>query len=374
MGYDGFATTHPVVQPIRTVSETNQAFDAISYSKGEAVIAMLEAYAGEDAWRDGIRSYIQRHRYGNTTSDDLWRAVEEAGAAGLVEIAHDFTLQPGVPLVRAEAECRDGNDPAQPDAKRVQPRPQGRRSPPARSAGACRCWSRPARGAPLRRVLEGSADAQRCRAAARWSSTAASSAISARSTRPAMARALAEALPSLEPIDQLGLLRDNFALAEAGYQPIGPALDMLAAVPRRCQSGRRARRGGALGARSTAIATEATRPRVAALARERWLPRLRQLGFDPKPGESLVDTDLRGDLHHRARQHGRRDRRRRGAPPLRRARKRPQGARRAAQDHLAGDRRAQRRRRPNGTGSPRWPRTAPTAAERQAYLRAARRR
>jgi aminopeptidase N len=109
MGLDGFSTTHPVIQQIRTVSETNQAFDAISYSKGEAVIAMLEAYAGEDVWRQGIRTYMQRHRYGNTTSDDLWRAVEEAGAAGLVDIAHDFTLQPGVPLVRAEAECVDGN-------------------------------------------------------------------------------------------------------------------------------------------------------------------------------------------------------------------------------------------------------------------------
>ena len=70
---------------------------------------MLEAYAGEDTWRDGIRAYIREHRYGNTTSDDLWRAVEEAGATGLVTIAHDFTLQPGVPLVRAEARCVGGN-------------------------------------------------------------------------------------------------------------------------------------------------------------------------------------------------------------------------------------------------------------------------
>src|SRR5690606_12057446 len=108
MNLDGFSTTHPVIQTIRTVSETNQAFDAISYSKGEAVIAMLEAYAGEDVWREGIREYIQRHRYGNTTSDDLWRAAEEAGATGLVDIAHDFTLQPGIPLVRAESRCVAG--------------------------------------------------------------------------------------------------------------------------------------------------------------------------------------------------------------------------------------------------------------------------
>src|SRR3546814_7774763 len=36
---------------------------------------------------------------------------------------------------------------------------------------------------------------------------------------------------ALAPIDQLGLLGDNFALAYAGYQPMGAALDLLAAVP-----------------------------------------------------------------------------------------------------------------------------------------------
>ena len=53
MGLDAFRTTHPVVQHIRTVDEANQAFDAITYQKGEAVLAMLEAYAGEATWRDG---------------------------------------------------------------------------------------------------------------------------------------------------------------------------------------------------------------------------------------------------------------------------------------------------------------------------------
>src|SRR3546814_19016716 len=36
---------------------------------------------------------------------------------------------------------------------------------------------------------------------------------------------------ALAPIDQLGLLGDNFALAYAGYQQMGAALDLLAAVP-----------------------------------------------------------------------------------------------------------------------------------------------
>jgi aminopeptidase N len=110
-----------------------------------------------------------------------------------------------------------------------------------------------------------------------------------------MASALVEAMPGLAPIDQLGLLRDSFALAEAGYQPAGPALDLLSAVPGDANP---VVAQGAVARWSLVhdTALETAKPEVVARARERWLPRLEQLGFDPKPGESLVDTELRGDL------------------------------------------------------------------------------
>ena len=59
---------HPPGRAARseTVEQADQAFDAITYSKGEAVISMLEGYAGEDGWREGIRRYMKRHAYGNT--------------------------------------------------------------------------------------------------------------------------------------------------------------------------------------------------------------------------------------------------------------------------------------------------------------------
>ena len=109
MDRDAIATTHPIVQTVETVEQAAQAFDAISYSKGEAVIRMLEGYVGEDAWREGVRSYMKTHAYGNTASDDLWREVEAAARQPIIAIAHDFTLQPGVPMIRVEsATCREG--------------------------------------------------------------------------------------------------------------------------------------------------------------------------------------------------------------------------------------------------------------------------
>src|SRR5690606_19953089 len=293
MNLDGFSTTHPVIQTIRTVSETNQAFDALSYSKGEAVIAMLEAYAGEDVWREGIRAYIQRHRYQNTTSDDLWRAAEEAGATGLVDIAHDFTLQPGIPLVRAESRCVAGTTQlslTQSEFSRdrkdeVAANPQSWRVP---------LLIQPAGGEPVRRVLTGSATVELPGCGPVVVNGGQLGYFRTLYT-PEMATALAEALPGLAPIDQLGLARDNVALAEGGYQPAGIALDMRTALRSDANpvvaSGAVARWGSVHG-----YADETDRDAVAALAREALLPRLEQLGFDVRAGESLVDTDLRADL------------------------------------------------------------------------------
>ncbi|MEO8160526.1 MAG: M1 family metallopeptidase, partial [Arenimonas sp.] len=109
MRRDAIASTHPVVQHVETVEQANQAFDTITYQKGQAVITMLEAYVGHEAWRAGVRTYMKKHAYGNTVTDDLFSEVEAAAGKPIMEIAHQFTLQPGVPLLRVEsATCANG--------------------------------------------------------------------------------------------------------------------------------------------------------------------------------------------------------------------------------------------------------------------------
>ncbi len=106
MGLDSLATTHPIVQKIDTVEQASQAFDQITYEKGESVIHMLESYVGADAWRDGVRLYMKEHAYTNTRSDDFWRSIEKAAGKPITAIAHDFTLQPGIPLIKvSDASC-----------------------------------------------------------------------------------------------------------------------------------------------------------------------------------------------------------------------------------------------------------------------------
>ena len=109
MGLDAFKSTHPIVQEIRTVEQTNQAFDTITYEKGESVLGMLEVFAGADVWRAGLRDYMARHAYQNTRTSDLWAAMERAGAKGLATVARDYITQPGIPLIQVGAShCAGG--------------------------------------------------------------------------------------------------------------------------------------------------------------------------------------------------------------------------------------------------------------------------
>ncbi len=109
MQLDARAGTHPIITPIRDVQQASSAFDSITYQKGAAVIRMLEAYLGEDAFRAGVRRYMQAHAYGNTVTDDLWAAIDEGGAHPIAAIAHDFTLQAGVPMITEDAvACESG--------------------------------------------------------------------------------------------------------------------------------------------------------------------------------------------------------------------------------------------------------------------------
>ena len=54
---DARATTHPIQQPVATEGEANNAFDDITYKKGQSFLRMLESFLGEEPFRDGIRGY-----------------------------------------------------------------------------------------------------------------------------------------------------------------------------------------------------------------------------------------------------------------------------------------------------------------------------
>ena len=108
MTADARINVHPIVQHVVNELEATSAFDpAITYSKGQAVLRMLENYMGPDNFRKGIRSYMKQHAYSNTLRGDLWQALDGAAGkgAGISAIASSWTNQAGFPLVSVAATC-----------------------------------------------------------------------------------------------------------------------------------------------------------------------------------------------------------------------------------------------------------------------------
>ena len=295
MGLDAYRTTHPIVQKIRTVEETNQAFDSITYEKGEAVIAMLEAYAGEDVWRSGLRAYMAEHKFANSHTTDLWRAVEQAGAKGLTNIALDFTTQPGIPLVRvAAAKCAAGRTTltlTQEEFTRDrigQPSAMRWRVPLLVASGT---------GAPVRTIMADGRATVSVGGCGPVVINAGQLGYYRSLYTPRMAARLSAALPALKPIDQLGLLADQMELSEAGYQPMAAGLAFLGAVPVDANPLVASEAIGQFNdLYDRAGENKAAKAAVAARAIAAWKPRLDTLGFAPRKDESLAFASLRSSL------------------------------------------------------------------------------
>ena len=295
MALDARKTTHPIQQPIANESQANDAFDTISYQKGQGFLRMLESYLGPDTFRAGIRRYVDQHKYSNSTTADLWAALGEASGKPVVALAAGWTEQPGFPVVfvstagegagrtlRLQQSRFSVNDPATaPLTWKIPVALANTANLPAASfslleaAPATVPW--PAgRGTP--KANAGNAGFYRVL------------------YDDALGDALRQEIARLPVTDQLNLLGDTWALVEAGRQPATAWLglaEQLRACPNHPvwehllekialmdrlqfdQPGRRA---------------------YQAWACQLLAPKLAQLGWDARPEDSPLDANLRPKL------------------------------------------------------------------------------
>jgi aminopeptidase N len=227
MGSDAYATTHPVVQKVATVEQASQAFDGITYEKGSAVIGMLEDYVGADAWRDGVRRYIAKRAYGNAVTGDLWQEIDAAAPGKqFLQVAHDFTLQPGVPLIKVAASCNAGTtvvrlEQGEYTLDRPDKQPLHWHVPVAVRSG----------DKDVRVLVDGSAQLQLPGCAAPVLVNAGQKGYYRTLYAPAQFKALTAGFATLPVVDQLGVLLDTSALVTVGLQPQADLLGLADTVP-----------------------------------------------------------------------------------------------------------------------------------------------
>jgi alanyl aminopeptidase len=305
MEEDSLPTARVVRQPVRSTSEAEEAFDGITYTKGAAFLRMVEAAVGEDRFREGIRSYIRAHAWGNATAADLFDDLRGEGRVDVSAVAASFLDRRGVPMVRAEARCPAGGTPTIELSQRPY-RPLG--SPELRSPAAtveADPWRIPlcvsfdqGPGAPGRvcTVLDQrTATIPAGRACPRWVHPNAGESAYVRYELTDPVRALFEPARwrTLDAAARVGLVDAAWAQLRAGALPVESFLALLGRV-------RDERDRVVLDAISSGLtallshhATPETRPRLRALVATVFRPSLARLGWTPRPQDTEDDKLLR---------------------------------------------------------------------------------
>ncbi|WCT74315.1 M1 family metallopeptidase [Sphingomonas naphthae] len=292
---DSRTGTHPIVQRITSVEQVNQAFDAITYQKGQAVIRMLEGAVGPDAFREGVRGYMAKHKYSNTVTDDLWASVALAAGKPVKPFMDSFTLQPGVPLIKVgEPGCVGG--------KTNLPLSQGRFATD-KATNLPQTWIVPVAAklgeASLLTDVSGAKGA--------------SPALAGCPATPPLVNpgqygyyrtlyadrhmaALTASFASLPPIDQVGLMADGHALGTAGYAPLARFLALVDAIPADGDPLVWRYAAGRLVEFDTMLNGDPAQAAFRAKAIKLLDPQFARLGFTPKSGEAPAASQLREGL------------------------------------------------------------------------------
>lgn len=94
--------------PVDDPSTVVELFDAITNDKPASAMAMVEAIAGEDAVRRGLRNYLVSWSWGDASTDDFLSSLEpEVGADGVATL-RDFVTRPGYPKIDVTSRCDGG--------------------------------------------------------------------------------------------------------------------------------------------------------------------------------------------------------------------------------------------------------------------------
>ena len=264
---DSLLHTHSIEIPVHHPDEIGEIFDEVSYSKGASIIRMLADYLGEKDFRDGLRYYLKKHIYKNTETIHLWQAFEKISKKPVAKIMHNWTSKPGYPVVKAEIKNK----------KLV--------------------WSQ-------ERFFASSVSKKKAKDKTKWEIpiTFKKNKINFGETgfyRTAYSKELLEKLR--EPIqnkklsarDRLGIIRDLFALAEAGIISTTDALEFLSAYRNETNYTVWLELALGLARLEQLLAKTSSKKNLDKLILNLFSPLASRLGWNKKKNELHTDTLLR---------------------------------------------------------------------------------
>jgi alanyl aminopeptidase len=298
---DSLATARQINQPIVTHDDIESAFDGITYEKGAAVIRMFEHWVGPETFRRGVRAYLKRYAWKNATSRDFLDAIGAAAGKDVRTPFSTFLDQVGTPLVSFDLRCDKGAPP-------VLQLSQHRHVPIGSKASRDVVWQVPlcvkfpaANGvrtqctlltAPRGELVLDQADG--CPA---WIAPNANSIGYYRSKlSPGLHTALLGAgYRALSLPERIDVAADVAALVGSGDLAPGVELDLARTLAREKSRFLLRRAVSSVGSIEDDV-PDAVRARYAAFVRATFGKRARALGWKPRKGESLDDSESRASI------------------------------------------------------------------------------
>jgi puromycin-sensitive aminopeptidase len=292
-GIDGLRASRPIEFPVEAPRDCEAMFDLLTYEKGASVLRMLEQYLGPDTFRDGVRLYLRRHAYANAETTDLWDALGQASRQPIPQVMDGWVFRPGYPLVSVEEGPGGG--------LRLTQRRFTYLGGDEGSAGPWRVpvTVRASAGGQVvekRVLLDGAETTLRLPDRPEWVvANAGGHGFYRVRYAPALRERLLAALDRAAPIERFNLVSDLMALCQGGMLPAAEYLELTARFRDETDRNVWTVLIGSFAYVNRTI-DDGARPGLAALVRDRLLPAAARLGWEPRPGESELTRQLRGDL------------------------------------------------------------------------------
>jgi len=286
---DALVSTHPISFEVKNAKQATERFDVITYWKGAGVVRMIEGFLGADAFRAGVRSYLNRYREANATADDFWRELSAASGRDVAAIANAWIKEPGHPVVHVTAQPVGNDLELSLHQERFYADPTASKGRPAQ------LWPVPVvvkfgggeRVEERRVLLDGERTSVRL-PAARWCFPNGGATGFYRFTMDDVSlHALVETLQSaLAPHERLMLIDNQWTLVKAGAVSVEQFLGLLDGYRTEGDRAVVSAISDCLSWLSAHVVTDEGRPRFERFVGTYYAPQFETLGWDPRPDES----------------------------------------------------------------------------------------
>ena len=307
---DALSTTRPVEYEVISPADAEGMYDVLTYEKGAAVVRMLEQYLGADRFASGVQHYLERHSYANTTTTDLWDALESDSGEPVRSVMDGWIFKGGYPILTVERH-QDGLTVSQ---QRFVYGGASENAPVAAS-GDGELWSVPVmvrallgdgRTVERRLLLTDVAATVDLGGPVEWAvvNSGGHGYYRVRYGDDLLGAVARQALEVLEPIERYGLVDDTYAAVVAGDASAAAFVELVTDLG--LETDLHVWQRMIWGLKGLhAIAEPEGRAALAVLIRDLATTALGVLGFEPQPGEPDLDRELRGVLFEAAGGRGR---------------------------------------------------------------------